>query len=102
MKKAMIGAASVLTAVLGACTPAPPQHVGEHCTETHKETIVTYPNMGLQALGPQYLGLALMPVYVEQETCVRWEKDKAPNAQVTGRPPAEGGESDELGEHDGR
>jgi hypothetical protein len=25
-----------------------------------------------------------------------------PNAQVTGRPPAEGGESDELGEHDGR
>jgi hypothetical protein len=24
------------------------------------------------------------------------------NAQVTGRPPAEGGESDELGEHDGR
>jgi hypothetical protein len=26
----------------------------------------------------------------------------APNAQVTGRPPAEGGESDELGEHDGR
>lgn len=48
------------------------------------ETIVTYPNMGLQALGPQYLGVALMPVYIEQETCVRWEKDKAPNVEVSG------------------
>lgn len=27
---------------------------------------------------------------------------KQPNAQVTGRPPAEGGESDKLGDHDGR
>lgn len=77
MKKALIGAASVLTTMLGACTPPPPQHIGEHCAETRAETIVTYPNMGLQALGPQYLGVALTPVYVEQETCVRWEKDKA-------------------------
>jgi hypothetical protein len=79
MRKALIGAASALTAVLGACTPVP-QHPGEHCAESRMETIVTYPNMGLQALGPQYTAIALMPVYLEQEVCIRWEKDKAPNA----------------------
>lgn len=49
-----------------------PQLSTQQCTETRRETIVTYPNMALQALGPQYTALALTPVYIEQDVCTKW------------------------------
>ena len=43
-------------------TPAP-------CIKGHTETQITYPNLSLTALGPQYAGIALIPVTEEVFVC---------------------------------
>ncbi len=39
------------------------------CAEWQSTPMLTYPNAGLLALGPQYTAIALMPLWVEVKTC---------------------------------
>lgn len=54
-----------LAALLSGCEDQPP------CIETAKRTVITYPNLSLQSLGPQYTAIALIPVFSEQEFCLK-------------------------------
>lgn len=72
----LISFATILTVVWLSLSLSKNLHEGFHCVKEEEQLVATYPNTALAGLGASYAALALTPVFVPEQVCVAWEKDK--------------------------